>query len=135
MSKPRHFSFLWFSANTHPQKVAKIWRVAMSVRTEPGFCGLGAWLLRPLFRKADIDRHADAVEELVSGGSAMALSEATCVLAKCGDIERLLSRVHSMSGTALQGLILRALLLLSRCRCCPLRTGIRKGGLITRDCA
>ena len=51
-----------------------------------------------MFRKADIDRRADAVEELVSGGPAAAMSEARVALAKLGDIERLLSRVHSMGG-------------------------------------
>ena len=51
-----------------------------------------------MFRKADIDRRADAVEELVSGGPAAAMSEARAALAKVGDIERLLSRVHSMGG-------------------------------------
>jgi DNA mismatch repair protein MSH6 len=55
-------------------------------------------LLRPLFQKADIDRRADAVEELVSGAAAVSMSEARPILAKCGDIERLLSRVHSMGG-------------------------------------
>jgi DNA mismatch repair protein MSH6 len=61
---------------------------------------LRAWLLRPLFRKADIDRRADAVEELSSGANAVAAGEARKILSKVGDIERLLSRVHSMSGTS-----------------------------------
>ena len=59
---------------------------------------LRAWLLRPLFRKVDIDRRADVVEELVGGSSAMGMSEARALLKKTGDIERLLSRVHSMGG-------------------------------------
>lgn len=59
---------------------------------------LRAWLLRPLFRKADIDRRADVVEELTGGSAAMAMSEARPLLKKTGDIERLLSRVHSMGG-------------------------------------
>lgn len=64
---------------------------------------LRAWLLRPLFRKADIDRRADAVEELTSGAAAAAMAEAREVLAKCGDMERLLSRVHSMTGGGQSG--------------------------------
>jgi DNA mismatch repair protein MSH6 len=59
---------------------------------------LRAWLLRPLFRKVDIDRRADVVEELASGSAAMAMSKARSLLKKTGDIERLLSRVHSMGG-------------------------------------
>jgi len=59
---------------------------------------LRAWLLRPLFRRADIDRRADVVEELTGGSAAMAMSEARTLLKKTGDIERLLSRVHSMGG-------------------------------------
>ena len=59
---------------------------------------LRAWLLRPLFRKVDIDRRADVVEELAGGSAAMAMSEARALLKKTGDIERLLSRVHSMGG-------------------------------------
>jgi len=75
-----------------------LWAKINHTKTPHGARLLRAWLLRPLFRKADIERRADAVEELVSGGSAVALSEAISVLATCGDIERLLSRVHSMSG-------------------------------------
>jgi DNA mismatch repair protein MSH6 len=59
---------------------------------------LRAWLLRPLFRKVDIDRRADVVEELLGGAVAVAMAEARPLLKKIGDIERLLSRVHSMSG-------------------------------------
>ena len=59
---------------------------------------LRAWLVRPLFRKADIERRADAVQDLVSGGGAVALAQARKILSRCGDIERLISRVHSMSG-------------------------------------
>lgn len=76
-----------------------LWSVINHAKTPHGSRLLRAWLLRPLFRKADIDRRADAVQELVSGSAAVALSEAQSVLSKCGDIERLLSRVHSMSGT------------------------------------
>jgi DNA mismatch repair protein MSH6 len=75
-----------------------LWSKINLTKTPHGSRLLRAWLLRPLFRRADIDRRADAVQELVSGGAGMALSEARSVLAKCGDIERLLSRVHSMSG-------------------------------------
>jgi hypothetical protein len=59
---------------------------------------LRAWVLRPLFRKAEIDRRADAVAELSSGAAAVAMAEARKALKKTGDIERLLSRVHSMGG-------------------------------------
>eukprot|EP00579_Thalassiosira_antarctica_P005316 CAMPEP_0201877944 /NCGR_PEP_ID=MMETSP0902-20130614/9223_1 /ASSEMBLY_ACC=CAM_ASM_000551 /TAXON_ID=420261 /ORGANISM="Thalassiosira antarctica, Strain CCMP982" /LENGTH=1501 /DNA_ID=CAMNT_0048405489 /DNA_START=26 /DNA_END=4528 /DNA_ORIENTATION=+ len=59
---------------------------------------LRAWLLRPLFRKADIDRRADVVEELAGGSAAVAMAGARVLLKKTGDIERLLSRVHSMGG-------------------------------------
>jgi DNA mismatch repair protein MSH6 len=90
--------------NAVDHKVAgSLWSKINYTKTPHGARLLRAWLLRPLFRKAEIDRRADAVEELVSGGAAVALSEATSVLAKCGDIERLLSRVHSMSGNSLPG--------------------------------
>jgi DNA mismatch repair protein MSH6 len=59
---------------------------------------LKAWLLRPLFIKAEIDRRADAVAELSTGAAAIAMNEARDLLKKTGDIERLLSRVHSMGG-------------------------------------
>jgi DNA mismatch repair protein MSH6 len=59
---------------------------------------LRAWLLRPLFIKSEIDRRADAVSELSSGAAAMAMGEARDLLKKTGDIERLLTRVHSMGG-------------------------------------
>lgn len=75
-----------------------LWSKINYTKTPHGSRLLRAWLLRPLFRKSDIDRRADAVDELVSGGAAVALAEARQILAKCGDIERLLSRVHSMSG-------------------------------------
>ena len=61
---------------------------------------LRAWLLRPLFRKCDIDRRADVVAELSGGNAAVAMAEARPLLKKIGDIERLLSRVHSMSSGA-----------------------------------
>lgn len=80
-----------------------LWSKINHCKTPHGARLLRAWLLRPLFRKTDIDRRAEAVEELVSGGAAVALNEARQLLKKCGDIERLLSRVHSMSGTAADG--------------------------------
>jgi len=64
---------------------------------------LRAWLLRPLFRKADIDRRADVVEELAGGSAAVAMEDARRLLKKTGDIERLMSRVHSMGGGGNKG--------------------------------
>lgn len=46
-----------------------------------------AWLLRPLFQKKDIDRRADAVEELAHGAGALALQELREILAKVGDLD------------------------------------------------
>lgn len=74
-----------------------LWSKINYTKTPHGSRLLRAWLLRPLFRKADIERRLDAVEELVSGGAAVALKEARAVLAKVGDVERLLARVHSMA--------------------------------------
>ena len=87
-------------ANTDDNKEAgSLWSRLHHTKTPHGARLLRAWVLRPLLRKEDIDRRADAVEELVSGGSAgFACEDARKVLAKCGDLERLLSRVHSMSG-------------------------------------
>ena len=86
--------------NSVDYKVAgSVWSKINYTKTPHGARLLRAWLLRPLFRKADIDRRADAVQELVSGAAAVALTEASRVLSKCGDIERLLSRIHSMSGS------------------------------------
>ena len=76
-----------------------LWSKINFTKTPHGSRLLRAWLLRPLFRRRDIERRADAVEELVSGSGALALSEARKILSKCGDIERLLLRVHSMSGS------------------------------------
>jgi DNA mismatch repair protein MSH6 len=75
-----------------------LWSKINYTKTPHGARLLRAWLLRPLFRKVEIDRRADAVEELVSGAGAVALSEAQKVLSKIGDLDRLLNRVHSMSG-------------------------------------
>lgn len=87
--------------NSVDYKIAgSVWSKINYTKTPHGARLLRAWLLRPLFRKADIDRRADAVQELVSGAAAVALTEASRVLSKCGDIERLLSRIHSMSGTS-----------------------------------
>lgn len=77
-----------------------LWSRINNTKTPHGARMLRAWLLRPLFRKSDIDRRANAVEELVAGAASVARSEATTILKKCGDIERLLSRIHSMSGSA-----------------------------------
>jgi len=87
-------------ANSHSNTVAgSLWSKINYTKSPFGSRLLRAWLLRPLFRKNEIDRRADAVEELISGGAAASMVEARCALAKCGDLERLLSRVHSM-GTA-----------------------------------
>lgn len=75
-----------------------LWHKINFTKTPHGARLLRAWLLRPLFRPSEIHRRADAVQELVSGAAAVALQEASTLLAQCGDIERLLSRVHSMSG-------------------------------------
>lgn len=76
-----------------------LWSKINFAKTPHGCRLLRAWLLRPLFRKEDIERRADAVEELVSGAAAVAMEETRKEsLSQCGDIERLLSRVHSMSG-------------------------------------
>lgn len=90
--------------NAVDKKVAgSLWSKINYTKSPHGSRLLRAWLLRPLFRKSDIERRLDAVQELASGGAAVALAEARKVLAKCGDIERLLSRVHSMSGLCLPG--------------------------------
>jgi len=86
-------------ANSHSNTTSgSLWAKINNTKTPHGSRLLRAWLLRPLFRKTDIDRRGDAVEELISGKLAVALSEARGALSKCGDIERLLSRVHSMGG-------------------------------------
>jgi len=59
-------------------------------------------LLRPIFRKADIDRHANAVEELTSGTTEAAMSEVRALLGKCGGMEWLLSQVHSIGGNGVE---------------------------------
>jgi DNA mismatch repair protein MSH6 len=86
------------NSKTHTTS-GSLWSKINFTKTPHGSRMLRAWLLRPLFRVDDIARRADAVEELVSGSAASALSEARQILAKCGDIERLLSRIHSMSGS------------------------------------
>jgi DNA mismatch repair protein MSH6 len=92
--------------NAVDQKVAgSLWSKINFTKTPHGARLLRAWLLRPLFRKAEIERRADAVQELVAGAGAVALNEARQhVLGKIGDLDRLLSRIHSMSGnTANEG--------------------------------
>jgi DNA mismatch repair protein MSH6 len=76
-----------------------LWSKINYTKTPHGSRLLRAWLLRPLFRKVDIERRADAVQELVAGAGAVALNEARqTILGKIGDLDRLLSRLHSMSG-------------------------------------
>lgn len=80
--------------------LGSLWAKLNHTRTPHGSRLLRAWLLRPLFRVNDINRRADAVSELTFGPGASAISEARqSVLKKCGDTERLLSRIHSMSGS------------------------------------
>lgn len=90
------------NSNTHTAS-GSLWSKINHTKSPHGARLLRAWLLRPLFRKTDIERRADAVQELVSGSSAMGMSEARGVLSKCGDIERLLSRIHSMGGATNEG--------------------------------
>ncbi len=76
-----------------------LWSKVNYCKSPHGARFLRAWLLRPLFRKSEIDRRADAVQELASGAGAMSLNEARQhVLGKVGDLDRLLSRIHTMSG-------------------------------------
>lgn len=76
-----------------------LWSKINYTKTPHGARLLRAWLLRPLFQKAEIERRADAVQELVAGAGAVALQEARQnILSKIGDLDRLLSRLHSMSG-------------------------------------
>lgn len=78
-----------------------LWKKINQTRSPHGSRLLRAWLLRPLFQKSDIDRRVDAVTELVEGGSLnLSMSEARGILSKCPDLERLLSRVHSMGLTS-----------------------------------
>lgn len=88
--------------NAVDHKVAgSLWSKINYCKSPHGARFLRAWLLRPLFAKAEIDRRADAVQELASGAGSVALQEARQhVLGKIGDLDRLLSRIHSMSGTA-----------------------------------
>lgn len=86
--------------NSVDHKVAgSLWSKINYCKSPHGARFLRAWLLRPLFQKTDIDRRADAVHELASGAGAVALQEARQnVLGKIGDLDRLLSRIHTMSG-------------------------------------
>jgi len=77
-----------------------LWAKLNHTKTPHGNRLLRAWLLRPLFRKSDIDRRLDAVAELSAGSAALVMSEARPLLSKVGDLDRLLSRVHSMGGGA-----------------------------------
>ena len=75
-----------------------LWKKINHTKSPHGSRLLRAWLLRPLFKKNDIDRRTDAVQELVEGGSAsLSMTEARVILGRSPcDLERLLSRVHSM---------------------------------------
>ena len=73
-----------------------LWSKINRTKTPHGARLLKGWLLRPLFKKPDIDRRACAVTEIATGAPALAMTEARAVLKKVGDLERLLSRVHSM---------------------------------------
>jgi DNA mismatch repair protein MSH6 len=86
-----------FNSQTHSAS-GSLWSKINFAKTPHGTRLLRAWLLRPLFRKEDIERRADAVEELASGAAAVAMEEARKDLGQCGDIEQLLSRIHSMGG-------------------------------------
>jgi DNA mismatch repair protein MSH6 len=76
-----------------------LWAKLNHTKTPHGFRLLRAWLLRPLFRRVDIQRRQDAVAELCVGSAALAMTEARPMLQKVGDLERLLSRVHAMGGS------------------------------------
>lgn len=86
-----------FNSQTYSAS-GSLWSKINFAKTPHGCRLLRAWLLRPLFRKQDIERRTDAVEELVSGAAGVAMEEARKELCQCGDIERLLTRIHSMSG-------------------------------------
>ena len=49
-----------------------------------------------MFRPENIKRRADAVEELAGGAAAAAMSEARLLLKRTGNLDRLMSRTHSM---------------------------------------
>ena len=88
-----------FNSQTYTAS-GSLWSKINYTKTPHGCRLLRAWVLRPLFRKEDIERRGDAVEELVSGAAAVAMEECRHILAKCGDIDRMLSRVHSMGAGA-----------------------------------
>mmetsp|Transcript_3918 Transcript_3918/g.7901 ORF Transcript_3918/g.7901 Transcript_3918/m.7901 type:complete len:1338 (-) Transcript_3918:11-4024(-) len=73
-----------------------LWSKINRSRTPHGSRLLKGWLLRPLFKKHDIERRANAVAELACGAAALTMTEARPLLNRVGDLERLLSRVHSM---------------------------------------
>ena len=78
--------------------VGSLWSKLNYTKSPHGSRMLRAWLLRPLFKKNEIERRGDAVEELIRGAGNLSLKEARdSVLNKIGDLDRLLSRVHSMS--------------------------------------
>ncbi|GMH78533.1 hypothetical protein TL16_g07839 [Triparma laevis f. inornata] len=75
-----------------------LWSKINRTKTPHGSRLLRGWLLRPLFKSEDIARRADAVSELASGPPALMMAEASPLMRKVGDVERLLSRIHSMGG-------------------------------------
>ncbi|KAL3919529.1 MAG: hypothetical protein SGILL_003708, partial [Bacillariaceae sp.] len=80
------------------KQAGSLWSKLNNTKSPHGARMLRAWLLRPLFKKKDIDRRADAVQALVGGTGALALKEARqAVFARVGDLDRLINRVHSMS--------------------------------------
>jgi len=81
---------------TDSKAKGSLWSKINRTKTPHGSRLLKGWILRPLFKRADIERRADAVGELSSGCAALSMTEARQLLNKVGDLERLLSRVHSM---------------------------------------
>jgi len=73
-----------------------LWSLINKTETPHGTRLLRAWLLRPLYRKNEIDRRSDAVTELACGKASLCLSEIRPILKKTNDLERLLARCHSM---------------------------------------
>jgi len=80
-----------------PSNTSSLFYKLNQTQTPHGSRLLRAWLLRPLFHKHDIQRRCDAVTSLLGGTAALYLSQALPILRKLPDLERLLSRVHSMS--------------------------------------
>ena len=81
---------------TNGKAKGSLWSKINRTKTPHGGRLLRGWLLRPLFKSEDIARRADAVSELASGPPALIMAEAAPLMRKVGDVERLLSRIHSM---------------------------------------